>query len=159
VDIIRYKVDDGDWEVYEGAVTVGSNGQHTLFFYAVDNVSNEEAEHNITFKIDMEDPEITLTAPTEGYVYLFGRELLPTILGRTKIIGGFTATATASDDHSGIYSVFFNLDEDVLWEDYTAPYQTDLPRQLRGRHVLSVTAYDGAGNMATSPEVEYIKIF
>ncbi|HDS59849.1 MAG TPA: PKD domain-containing protein [Thermoplasmatales archaeon] len=159
VDSIRYRVNDGDWEEYDGGVTVSSSGNHTLYFYAVDNAGNEEPVQNVTFHIDTQAPTVTLTAPREGYMYLFGRELMPTLLGRTKIIGAFTAVATASDPLSGIYAVFFNLGDDVLWEDYTAPYQAELPRQFPlGVKTLSATAYDGAGNTATTPDVTYIKI-
>lgn len=159
VDLIYYKVNDGDWDEYDDGVTVSSNGNNTLYFYAVDNVSNEEEIQNITFRIDTQAPGVTLTAPREGYMYLFGRELLPTLLGRTTIIGAFTATATATDPLSGIYAVFFNLGDDVLWEDYTSPYQAELPRQFPlGVRTLSATAYDRAGNTATTPEVTYIKI-
>ena len=49
-------------------------------------------------------------------------------------------------------------DDDVLEEDYTVPYEAPL-HQIRGSHTLSVTAYDGAGNTATSAEVDFIKIF
>ena len=158
VDTILYRVDDGDWENYESGVAVGSNGEHTLFYYAVDNVSNEEMMHNITFGIDNKDPVVELTVPEEGHIYLFGRELFPTLLGKTKIIGSFTATATATDDHTNIYAVFFNIDDDVLEEDYTVPYEAPL-HQIRGSHTITATAYDGAGNTATSSEVEFIKIF
>lgn len=158
VDTLYYQVDDGDWEVYESVVTMGSNGEHTLSYYAVDNASNEEMMHNITFGIDNKDPEVELTVPEEGYLYLFGKELFPTLLGSTQIIGSFTAIATATDDHTDIYAVFFKIDDDVLEEDYTAPYEAPL-YQIRGTHTLSVTAYDGAGNTATSAEVDFIKIF
>ncbi|MEA2055051.1 MAG: PKD domain-containing protein [Candidatus Thermoplasmatota archaeon] len=159
VDYTKYKIDDGDWENYGGGVSIGSNGNHTLYFYSVDNAGNVEAEKNFTFKIDKTGPSVSITAPKDGYLYIFGREILPTVLGKTKIIGSFTAAATATDTLSGIQAIYFKLDGQVLWEDFNSPYKAELPREFPfGVHTLTVTAYDGAGNSVTTGEVKYIKI-
>lgn len=156
----KYKVDDGDWKNYSGTFTVGSNGTHTIYFYSADNAGNVESEKNFTIKIDRKPPSVSLTAPKDGYLYIFGREILPTAFGKTKIIGKFTAAATASDTLSGIRYVNFKLDGDLLWMDFNSPYQVELPHAFpRGVHTLKVTAYDNAGNSASTGELTYIKIF
>jgi len=160
VDITKYKIDDGSWETYDGDIDVVDNGEHTVYFYSIDNAGNIEGEKNTTFKIDKEKPTIHITTPEEGYIYLFGRELIPTILGRTKIIGKMDATAQLTDAFSGAYAVYFKLDDEILWEDYTPPYEAELPQEFpRAIHTLSAIAYDKAGNSAEAPEeITYIKI-
>ncbi|MCD6299382.1 MAG: PKD domain-containing protein [Thermoplasmata archaeon] len=156
----KYKIDDGDWETYGGGIEIGSSGSHKIYFYSVDNAGNVEAEANFTFKIDKDAPSTSITVPRDGYIYIFGREIMPTILGKTKVIGKLTATATAADTLSGIQSVYFKIDGDLLWMDFNAPYGVELPRaHPRGVHTLTVTAYDNAGNSATTSGIEYIKIF
>jgi len=156
----KYKIDDGDWENYSNGVIVGSNGTHTVYFYSVDNAGNVEGEKNFTIKIDRKAPSVSLTVPKDGYLYLFGREILPTAFGKTKIIGKLTAVATASDTLSGIRSVNFKLDGKLLWMDFNSPYQVELPGAFpRSIHTLKVTAYDNAGNSASTGEITYIKIF
>ena len=160
IDVIKYKIDDSDWEKYKDSVDVSSNGEHTVYFYSVDNAGNIEEEKNITFKIDKEKPTVHIKKPEQGYIYLFGRELIPTILGRTKIIGKMNATATLTDEYSGAYAVYFKLDDNLLWKDYVSPYEAELPQEFpRAVHTLTVVAYDRAGNSAKAPEeITYIKI-
>lgn len=156
---VAYTVDDGDWETYDGGITISSTGNHTLRFYATDTAGNQEETENVTINIDSTDPAASLDVPQSGMVYLFGREFIPTLLGRTVIIGDLTASVTASDDHSGVYKVFFYLDEELLWEDYTSPYQAPLPKEFPlARHDISATVYDAAGNTAATEMVRYLKM-
>lgn len=157
---IEYAVDDGgDWETYDGGVTVSGTGNHTLQFRATDVAGNQEATKNISIKIDSTDPSATLDTPESGSLYMFGRQLLPTLFGNTVIIGDLTASVTATDNHSGVYKVFFYLDEELLWEDYNVPYQVTLPNEFplasRG---ISAVAYDAAGNIAETQKVQYLKV-
>ena len=41
VSMILYRIDDGDWQVYDGAFVVEGNGNHTVEYYAADNAGNE----------------------------------------------------------------------------------------------------------------------
>ena len=160
VAITKYKIDDGDWKNYSNGVIIGSNGTHTIYFYSIDNAGNVEAEKNFTIKVDRKPPSVSLTAPKDGYLYIFGREILPTAFGKTKIIGKFTAIASASDTLSGVRHVNFKLDGQLLWMDFNSPYQVDLPKAFpRSVHTLEVIAYDNAGNSASTGEITYIKIF
>ncbi len=160
VDEIAYAVDDGsDWETYDGGITISGTGNHTLQFRATDVAGNQETTRNISIKIDSTDPSATLDTPQPGSLYLFGRELLPTLFGNTVVIGDLAASVTAADNHSGVYKVFFYLDGELLWEDYNAPYRVTLPNEfpLASRGVSAV-AYDAAGNTAATQPVQYLKI-
>ena len=41
VSMILYRIDDGDWQVYDGAFVVEGSGNHTVEYYAADNAGNE----------------------------------------------------------------------------------------------------------------------
>ncbi|MFO8133114.1 MAG: PKD domain-containing protein [Thermoplasmatota archaeon] len=157
---IEYAVDNGgDWETYDGAVTISGTGTHTLQYRATDAAGNREAIHNLTIHIDGTSPSASLDTPQPGSIYLFGRDLLPTLFGNTVIIGDLTASVTATDTHSGVYKVFFYLDGELLWEDYNAPYQVTLPNEFPlARHDISAVAYDAAGNTRATQTVQYLKM-
>ncbi len=51
VDFTKYKVDTGDWTTYTTPFTVSDDGPHTVYFYSVDTVGNQEAQKSVTFTI------------------------------------------------------------------------------------------------------------
>jgi hypothetical protein len=84
---------------------------------------------------------------------------MPTLFGNTFIIGKFVATAIAEDSTSGIQYVEFILNDEILWRDYVAPYETDLPREfLLSFNKIKVVAVDKAGHSEETDVISYIKI-
>ena len=70
-----------------------------------------------------------------------------------------TASVDANDATSGIYYVEFVLNGEVLWRDYVAPYEAELPREFPlSFNKLKIIAYDMAGHYIESEEISYIKI-
>ncbi|MCA9995569.1 MAG: M23 family metallopeptidase, partial [Anaerolineales bacterium] len=67
INYVRYQVDGGAWQTYNGTFSVSGDGTHAVNYYAVDNVGNQESQKNIAFKIDATPP----TAPS-GAVELNG---------------------------------------------------------------------------------------
>ncbi len=160
VNVTKYKINDGDWENYTGEITISVDGIHTIRFYSIDNAGNREDERNFTIKIDTKEPTVALNLPKEGYIYIAGREIIPTLFDRTYIIGKFTAEVTANDTRSGIAYVEFILNNQTLFKDYVAPYTAELPQEFPlSINTLKAIAYDNAGNKAESTEITYIKIF
>ena len=53
---IRYRLDDGAEQVYNGGFPISGDGNHTIRYYAVDKVGNQEAERTTTVKIDQTVP-------------------------------------------------------------------------------------------------------
>lgn len=155
-----YRIDGGAWVEYAAPITINIDGTHSVDYYSLDVDGNKEPTHSTgTFKIDLTAPTVGTAVPKEGYLYLFGNELRETIGGRTIIIGGLTAEATASDATSGLYVVQFKCDGTVFGEDTTSPYKSIMPSAfLFGSHTLTVTAQDFAGNTATSAAIDYLKI-
>jgi hypothetical protein len=132
---IRYRVDDGSWQTVTGTsatVTVTTNGEHTVEYYAVDNVGNIGTTNSVSFKIDQADPIMAMEYTAE----------------RVGLQWQIVVTVTARDDHSGMDKVEFYhntiLQETVEGEGptYTWSYihQPGLQVILRG------VAYDKAGH-------------
>ena len=56
---IHYRLDSGGWQTRSGSstsFTVSDDGTHTVEYYAVDNVGNQEGTRSVTFKIDQTPP-------------------------------------------------------------------------------------------------------
>jgi hypothetical protein len=157
VKAIYYKIDGGSTLTYSAPVTISTNGQHFIEYWAVDNVGNEGIHHTTpTFKIDTgSPPTCTLTEPSPG-LYLFGNKLLS--LSKVVIIGGFTAQATASDADSGVYKVVFKLDGTTFGESTTAPYSAYCGVKHTGSGTLTATAFDMTGQTKeASMSITYFK--
>lgn len=59
IDAIHYRVDGGSWQTHSGSshtVTVSGDGNHTVEYYAVDNLGSQESAHSTTFQIDATPP-------------------------------------------------------------------------------------------------------
>ena len=159
INATMYKIDDGDWQKYEEPINFTADGEHIIYFYSVDNAGNVEEERNFTIKIDKDKPSANLITPEQGYIYIAGRRIIPTLFDNTFIIGRLTASVEATDVTSGIYYVEFVLNGEVLWRDYVAPYEVELPRVfLLSFNKIKAITYDKVGHFEESDEVSYIKI-
>ncbi|MGC9308442.1 MAG: OmpL47-type beta-barrel domain-containing protein, partial [Thermoplasmatota archaeon] len=158
--ITKYSIDGGAWLTYTAPFTIGIEGQHTISYYSIDAVGNQEVTKSVSFKIDKTAPTGSLSVPQTGYIYFFGREIMPRILVKDKalIIGGLTAVVTASDATSGVQYVTFTTSQGSF-EDAVAPYQYPLPFYFFAGDTLTVTAMDNACNSANIGSVDYFKIF
>jgi hypothetical protein len=137
--------------------TVDGNGQHTVTYWAVDFVGNEELpHHSVTFKIDKGvGPTVSITAPENG-IYVMGKKLMS--FKKPLIFGAFTAEANANDVDSGVYRVIFYLDGNVVGEDTTAPYTCYIAQKHMGAGTLKVVAEDFAQNTGeASKDITYYK--
>ena len=160
INYTKYKIDDGEWKIYNATIVISSEGIHKLYFYSVDRAGNEEEEKNITVKIDKTKPSINLEIPEEGYIYIANHRIMPTLLHHTIIIGKLIAEASANDDVSGVYYIEFILNGKPLWKDFVSPYNAELPQEfpLSFSNTLKAMAYDNAGNYRESQEITYLKI-
>ena len=114
-----YRLDGGSWTEYPtGGVEVDGDGNHTIEFYSVDNVGNEEAVHSETILIDC-------TAPST-----------------TASVSGSNVTLTASDDGSGVASTMYRVDGGD-WVDYDGAF----PVTAAGNHSVDYYSVDAAGNI------------
>lgn len=69
---LRYRVDGGGWQIHGGdtkVVSVTGDGNHTVEYYAVDQLDNQEGVKRIAFKIDATPPNPPYSASeTHGVV-------------------------------------------------------------------------------------------
>lgn len=150
---VHYRVDGGGWQVQGGqtaAFIVSGDGTHTVAFYAVDNVGNQEASQqnprSISFKIDATQPTaITGTTETHG--------VASNVWQKNQRVPTFQ-WAASSDATSGLarYDFYFGTDPNGASSDFIIPANATrqlipLPNGLRtGTYHLRGIARDVAGN-------------
>jgi hypothetical protein len=149
---IFFAVNDGDFELYRKPIplTVLSDEESKITWYAVDNVGNKEAlkfigtiasagasenEGSETFDyyIDREAPEVNISF--KGPHYRNDREY---ISGNTKVV------LNAKDDKSGVKDILYSYNSFVTSEEYTEPFFPE------GNDIVKITysAIDRVGNSA-----------
>jgi hypothetical protein len=115
--------------------TIIEDGEHTVEFYSVDKAGNIEPTATVSFKIDKTAPQFT------DYTFT------PLNVLKTK----WLCVATVTDATSGIVLVEFYVDDALVGNDTTSPYEF----QYNGKPTTSsqAKAYDAAGNSAMSSPV------
>jgi parallel beta-helix repeat protein len=134
VNFTKYKLDAGVWMMYTGPFYFSEDGEHTLYYYSVDNVGNREENKSAPFKIDQTAPMIDITVEQIGLLR-------------------WLVTANVSDETSGIAKVEFYLDDEFVGEVTQAPYEWVYIAPAQGS-VAKAIVYDNAGNSAVSAEVQ-----
>lgn len=114
-----YRVDGGSWLEYPtGGVEIDGDGEHTIEFYSVDNVGNQEPADSEMFEIDS-------TAPSTA-----------------ADVDGSNVTLTASDAGSGVESTMYRVDGGD-WVEYNGAFAV----AAAGNHTIDFYSVDAAGNV------------
>lgn len=132
IHYIKYTIDKEDGIYYDSQVSikVSDDGQHTVYYYAVDKAGNVERQKSCSFKIDMTKPSISITSPKNGQVFT------------TDTI---TVSGTASDN-VGLRKVEVRVGSES-WQ--TASGTNSWSKQVKlapGSNTIYVRAIDIAGN-------------
>ncbi|MBC7129376.1 MAG: tandem-95 repeat protein, partial [Thermoplasmatales archaeon] len=146
VNITYYKIDDGDWIEYTTPFTISGEGEHTIYYYSIDNLGNEEERKSIIVKVDNTPPEIFIQS--EFFV------ITPANL-----------ICFADDYESGLQSVSFYYQysyDNKTWSeeqfkciDYSEPYSCSFDEI--GFYRISAIAMDNVNN---SKDFEiFVRIF
>ena len=151
IESTYYKIDDGvgGFELYTNALTVNELGEHTITYYSVDKVGNEEVKKTTTFTISEINFDMQISQP-ENALYLFGIKLInlgkPIVIGKLTIKAEFDSftTAPAVVDH-----VEFFVDDVSKTIVDSAPYEWEIDENLLGGHELKVIAYTSEGSTQT----------
>lgn len=152
VDATYYSINGGTWGIYTQPFVISNEGENTLKFYSVDNAGNVEKVNTKIVKIDKTAPTITIKKPEEGYLYFFGRAILPTLRDKTIIIGRITVEVNVTSTPSGVKDVKFYVDGYMKYNTSEPPYTWNWGMAF-GKHTLKVKAFDKAGHNA-SKEIE-----
>jgi hypothetical protein len=136
-----YKLDNGEWEVYNNSVFLHNEGVHLLLYYSSDAVGNRETNQSLTLKIDRTHPvtnhSIIPNNPT-GSNNWYTRSV--------------TLTFLCNDTVSWVNQTLYRINNDT-WENYTAPVLL----QEDGINTVEYYSVDNAGNHETLRKVD-IKI-
>ncbi|MDH5599273.1 MAG: hypothetical protein OEY34_09115 [Cyclobacteriaceae bacterium] len=135
---ILYSIDKGTEKLYEGKISLYglSDGDHSVSFYATDQVGNKEEFKNYTFYLDKIAPEIQFSvngdqyASPAGNLYISDRSALNLI---------------ATDNRSGVESVQYKIDGDTY-----SDFQTALkPDKSAGPHTIYYFGKDKVNNTSS----------
>ncbi len=131
------------FSTYSGAVQSSTEGWRDIWYYSVDNYTNQEVTKVCDFKIDTQHASSTVTAPTDGSYITSG----PT----------YTVTGTASDPSPGsdVGGVQTSTNGGDTWNAATNTgtnfstweYVWTLPED--GTYTIQSKATDNAGNVET----------
>ncbi len=118
---------------YVWDTTTAADGEHTITVAASDTRGNV-AEQSVAVVVDNTAPTVSITSPEEGAI----------------VRGAVTIQVDASDATSGILSVEFYVDGDLVFTDTSPPYKYrwDTTEVTDGSHTIRVVASDEAGNTA-----------
>jgi hypothetical protein len=143
---------DGVQYTYTGLVTICADGTHTFCYWSVDNEGNVEEKICLPeFRIDQTGPTVSITGPATGYLYIFGKQIMPLKSGKTIFLfNGIPVTATATAVDNPVDVVQFYLDGTLMAEDSTAPYSATLSAKHSGPATITVTAIDSLGRTASA---------
>ena len=135
VDYTMYKLeDDTEWQEYTGPILVTEDGEHTIMYYSVDKIGNEEDEKGpFDFNIDQTPPTIELTWDDEN----------------SKLV------ADVDDETSGVAKVEFYVNGEYVGEVTTAPYEWEVTNP-RTDDTGQAIVYDNAGNNEISEEIDAV---
>ena len=132
VEAVRYRVDDGPVQVYDGRFTVAAKGSHTVRYWSVDVAGNVEdsAVNSLVLQIDGVAPTTTVVNPVSPASGWF-------------VTSGIPVAFEAADAESGVATTYYTVDggEPLV---YGEPFTADLST---GRHVLEFWSVDVAGNV------------
>jgi hypothetical protein len=136
-----YTIDGGSQQTYTAAVTIASQGDHTVSYWSVDYAGNSEGQHTAHIKLDNQLPTSTLSLSAS-----------PNANGWYTSHPSFSLSASDPTPGSGVAGSFYRLDGG----DPT-PYSS--PVMLGdGQHTISYWSTDKAGNSESAKSSGTIKV-
>ncbi|MHC1624593.1 MAG: OmpL47-type beta-barrel domain-containing protein [Methermicoccaceae archaeon] len=161
VKLTRYQVDGGLWMDYTQPFSVDEVGTHTIGFYSVDNLDNQEDARSVTFAVSPVNFDLEVTKPTPG-IYINDVKMIT--LGKTIVaIGSITLQAEVVPFTAGeadVAYVEFVVDENHRFNDTVEPFEYEITDvRLIGSSEVTVTAYDSEGNSVSQTQKVFFLIF
>ena len=123
-----YRLDGGAWQTYSAAVSVATDGSHTLEYNSTDTAGNVEATRSESFGVDLTGPTTTMSvAGTSGSGGWY--------------TSAVTVTLTSADSGSGAGPIRYRVDGGS-WATYSSPFSI----AQEGTHTVEYNATDAVGN-------------
>jgi len=132
LDKIMYRIDGGEYLVYANPFTIDTEGNHTIGYYGVDKIGNQEENKLFLVIVDTTAPEITVTSNN------------PVISanGKYYISKNYNFSIEAYDALSGVNKIDYTLNGDA--KEYASPFSI----ASEGEIELKVSAVDNVNNKA-----------
>ena len=142
VNVTYFSYDEGKKVRYPGygvSVSYLSDGEHTLYYYSIDRVKNEESRQSFSFYLDKIPPVNTVSIvgdqhKVQGRIY---------VSSRTKV------KITATDNKAGVESISYRLDGGAT-QKYSSPFSVPTKGGVRG---INFYATDNVKNRNSSRSV------
>lgn len=131
VKLIKYKIDDGHWKIYEDGdeITIDEPGEHTLYYYAKDWIDNSGDVIIKTVVVDATAPQTNIGF--NGEIFDDGEKVV--ITPETSVY------LTSIDSGAGVSKIYYIVDG--TQKEYTSPFEL-----TPGEHVIGYYAEDNLGN-------------
>lgn len=142
---VYYKIDDGEFNLYNRKALPTarlSGGEHTITYYAIDNVGNKEEEQSYSFYLDKSPP--LMVADILGDRFIIDDQVY--FSGRTKL------KLTAVDNKVGVREIKYSVDGSEF-QTYTKPFY--LP-SVSGVHSIKYYSVDNLGNSSSGSRTSRI---
>ena len=136
IDAIYYSTDSGaSWQAYTGEIVISDNGQHEISYYSRDQAGNRDMTHTLSFGIDTDDPELSVTCDTGDGV-----------LEQDYIEIGLSC----EDNTSGIDHIEVTRDG-LITRYYSGSTESlNISGLSNGAHEIEIRAVDCAGNSVST---------
>lgn len=139
-----YRFDEQEWKSYSNKRNISiaslSDGNHTLSFYSMDFLKNQEVEQRFSFYLDRTAP--IMSADVLGDKFIIAQQVY--FSGRTKL------KLTAVDNKSGVKEVWYSVDGGDF-QLYKEPFY--LPSKS-GKHTVRYYAVDNIENQGVEGSID-----
>jgi len=135
VDYIEYKLDETQFQKYQGPFNITDEGPHTVLYRAVDKAGNRETDHVYHVTIDNTAPEVRVLSATPFFVNN----------GKYFTAPGNSFTFRVADTLSGIKSVLYGVNSTEMKAYNNDVIKFDVP----GSQLIQYRAEDNVGNKTT----------
>jgi hypothetical protein len=137
VNRTMYSFDDGSDKRQYGKIGVSglSDGDHTIYYYSVDNVKNTETKKSFNFYLDKIAPVVSISINGDQHQgkYLF-------VSNRT------TVSLSATDNKAGVNKIYYRIDGGERM-DFSSNFQYP---DVKGVHTVKYDATDNVQNLAAN---------
>ncbi len=134
VQTIYYKYADGGYQTYTEPITP-PNGDHTLYYYSIDNLENiETPAKTASFKVDTTPPTVNIVSGPSGTISYFD----------------VTFEWSGSDNIGGVE---YQYKLDGTWSGWTSDTSHEFTGLTEDDYTFSVKVRDGAGNTNTATRI------
>jgi hypothetical protein len=141
VNYTMVQIDAVPYSLYNNPFVVSEIGNHSVWYYSVDNVGNQEMEKNVSFQINQSFVD---TEPPFTSCFLSGT------MNGTYYTSNVSVILTGADNESGVNYTMFKIDNDSY-----ALYLTPFLVSGNGIHTVWFYSVDLAGNQEQEKNVSF----